>query len=591
MTISDQERSPEDAQNSPPETAAWVTWEELLLAFAVNRFGTGSWDSISSELRKRSIHLTPHHCEQKYGELKRRFNRFDENDVVMDDGCDTTTATGAIPWIEELRKLRVLELQRELRNYDLYISSLQSKVKRLTEESEKTGGDTKKNSDLGHRTNENESEKTEQPTNGTPEPEVSGDDDSDRYNQSVNGSNGNLETGVEKSENVNENGASPVDTGDEKPESPAVVPEGEEPVKNEPGGEASVSPESIAESDMLSSANELRKERNDWVPRGSSMMNEQDQSTVSIPVRSLPLVGFLVKLQKLGSVVFERRLDRQEKLRYKNLIKQHIDYETLQTRLKEGWYSDGNDKFFRDLLLLVNNTLIFFPKQSPESTAAVDLRHLILNEMITKKKPKTDSKLSTDPSDSLLLKPNLTGSIAVCRKRSSITAKVAAGSSYGEKEQTGSRNAEKLVEENPRKSRESSPLFAKKKGKSPVNDMLDTKPGKKTKLSEAEEKKQSAAKFLNRMKRSNESLISTPERGGSGSSSGGDGKKYQQRKKNFGGRQLKEQGSPAKRSVGRPPKRAAASPPLAAKFVGKRNRELVDSETLGSKQMKKRSKK
>ncbi|KAL8258658.1 hypothetical protein R6Q59_026611 [Mikania micrantha] len=121
MTKSGQDSPPDNTKtsNPAPATAAWGTWEELLLASAVNRYGTNSWDSISSELRKRSsapIHLTPHHCEQKYGELKRRFKQSDENDVEMDDGGD------AVPWLDELRNLRVLELQRELQNYDLYIS-------------------------------------------------------------------------------------------------------------------------------------------------------------------------------------------------------------------------------------------------------------------------------------------------------------------------------------------------------------------------------------------------------------------------------------------------------------------------------------
>ncbi|KAK9069210.1 hypothetical protein SSX86_013326 [Deinandra increscens subsp. villosa] len=588
MTKSDHDRAPAVAKQSPPATAAWGTWEELLLAYAVNRYGTESWASISSELQKRSsdpIHFTPHHCEQKYGELKRRFNQSDGNDdAVTDDGSETTATTTAaatataIPWLEELRNLRVLELQRELQNYDLYISSLQSKVKKLTEESEKTGGETKENSDLGHGNEETESEKADE----TAEPVVSGDEDFDRDNQSVNGSNGNLETAVEKSENENGDGnkASPVGTGGEKPE-PAVLQEGREPVKTEPGE----SPESIAESksegknsDVQSSASKSRKEANDWVPRGSIKMDDQDQSTDSIPVRSLPLVDFMQKVQKLGSVLFERRLDRQEKLRYKNLIRQHIDYDTLQTRLKEGWYSDGNHKFFRDLLLLVNNSRIFFPKQSPESTAAVDLRQLILNEMITiKKKQKTNSKPANLPPKRPTDPPKLSGSIAVCRKRSSINAKaVGSGSSSGKKEQADS---DKLIEENPKKSQDSLPLTVKKKGKSPVNETAFTKPEKKKKLTEAEEKKQSAAKFLNRMKRSNEALMKSPERGG-------DRKKEQAGKTSSRG---KEQGSPEKRNVGRPPKRLAATPPVAA-VSGKRNRESIDSERLSSKPTKKRSK-
>ncbi|XP_076904625.1 uncharacterized protein LOC143560133 [Bidens hawaiensis] len=496
----------------PSPVPAWGTWEDLLLAYAVNRYGSKNWDSISLELRKRSsvVNITPVYCEQKYEQLKLRFN--DQNDVVMD----------------ELRKLRVTELERELRNYDLYITSLQTKVKRLTEESEKTG-DWKT-------------------TDAAEDTAVSGEEnDSDRENQSVNGSNGNLEIG---NGNVNGNGGV---TENERNDVEAVLipvrdgngnvgvgPDGSEPVKSEP------------ESDLQSSASV--KSINDRVPRGTK--EDEDQSTDSVPVRSVPLVDFLHKVQKVGSVAFERRLDRQEKLRYKNLIKQHIDYETLQTRLKQGQYSDGNDKFFRDLLLLVANTRVFFPKQSLESTAADDLRRLILTEMTSKKKHKTDPKRP----DSSLLKPKLTGSIVVCRKRSSITAKQTASKGSG----SGS-NPEKLSEQTGSGSG-SFTLNNKKKGKTPVNEPEpDTKPEKKKKLTEAEEKKQSAAKFLNRMKRSNES----PDQAG---------------KKSSGERQVKEQGSPGKRSVGRPPKRAAA-PPVS----GKRNRESLDSES-GSKQTKKRSK-
>lgn len=79
---------------------------------------------------------------------------------------------------------------------------LQLKVKKLTEESEKNGGETKKKK---QRNKETRLKKAEEAKNKTPEPVVSGDEDSDRDNQLVNGLNGNLETGVEKLENENEN--------------------------------------------------------------------------------------------------------------------------------------------------------------------------------------------------------------------------------------------------------------------------------------------------------------------------------------------------------------------------------------------------
>nr|XP_043618190.1 uncharacterized protein LOC122589923 [Erigeron canadensis] len=623
--------------SSPPPQVPWGTWDELLLAYAVNRYGTKDWDSISCELQKRTpdpTHITPLHCQQKYSELNRRFNHQNQNDVVMDDDNNN------IPWLEDLRRQRVLELQTRLQNYDLKISKLQSKVKKLTEESEKP-------LDLD---NGNEPEKPEQeefPVKfSATEAVVSGEGErsdeeetvSDRDNQSVNGSNGNVNI---ETEGKPENGKEP-GTGEEKSE-----PVEDEPVKSEPGqGERTGSGEKEnvgmkENSDVQSSASKSNKEERgvDKIRRGPAASkgedeDEEDQSTDSIPVRSLPLVDFLARLQKVGSAVFDRpRLDRQEKQRYKNLIRQHIDYEILQARLKEGWYSDGNDKFFRDLLLLVNNTRVFFPKESQESTVAKDLRQLILKEMMSKKKLKTDLKLmdkqtslklanlptkrASEPPDSLLHKPILAVPMVVCRKRSSITAKAAAAASSSgvdkRKEQTDLKSSEKLDEEKretPKRSKDSFPLITKKKVKSieknPGNETPNMKPDKKKKLTEAEEKKQSAAKFLNRMKRSNNepllnTLRSTSESGGnsendgkgggetkrSGNKGGGEGKKDQVSKKNSGGRQRKE--SPAKRSVGRPPKRASARSPLSG-TLGKRNRESGDSETLVTKKTKKRSK-
>ena len=46
-----------------PEKQTWGTWEELLLACAVHRYGTESWGSVSAEHHHA---LTPHSCKQKY---------------------------------------------------------------------------------------------------------------------------------------------------------------------------------------------------------------------------------------------------------------------------------------------------------------------------------------------------------------------------------------------------------------------------------------------------------------------------------------------------------------------------------------------
>lgn len=136
----------------------------------------------------------------------------------------------------------------------------------------------------------------------------------------------------------------------------------------------------------------------------------------------------------------------QETSEYKDLIRQHVDLESIQTRLKEGWYSSFNSRFYRDLLLLFNNAILFFGKESKESTAAIELRQLVSKEM-TQTNLKFDSsaeertptpsllapssKPEPEPSsDSLLLKPKMiSGPLIVCRKRSSIAAKAQIGPS------------------------------------------------------------------------------------------------------------------------------------------------------------------
>lgn len=107
--------------------AGWGTWEELLLAFAVNRHGTAtaSWDSIASELRKRTsdsnLALTAHNCRLKYIDLKRRFVAAN-GDLDDDDARDDkSNVEESVPLLEELRKLRVAELRREVQRYDLNI--------------------------------------------------------------------------------------------------------------------------------------------------------------------------------------------------------------------------------------------------------------------------------------------------------------------------------------------------------------------------------------------------------------------------------------------------------------------------------------
>ncbi|KAA8518258.1 hypothetical protein F0562_015859 [Nyssa sinensis] len=724
---------PDDTPEREKETS-WGTWEELLLACAVNRHGTKSWDSVAIEIQKRSSTstlqhlLTPQNCKHKYHDLKRRYtNKENQNDVVSKPDDSDDVKTEIIPWLDELRKLRVAELKRELERYDLSIVSLQSKVKRLKEERDQSlrdseNGGTKSDLEKSVERERDEEEKA----NGDGEPEkaspklvagksLSGEE-SDRENQSVNESNStdpksdNIETGREEVKTEPE----PIEIGEEKPEvqtkparedscngsSDSIAKEPvRESVKVEPEGGESDSPElleSVAESkggnegakessDVQSSASLSRQKGRDKVGAGACSSGEEpeneDQSPAikEVSVKSQPFIDFLetIRSHKLGSI-FDRRLESQETPKYRSLIRQHIDLETIRVRTDEGWYLGCNSKFFRDLLLLINNAMVFFGKKSSESAAAIELQQLVLKEM-AQRNPKSDlsaddrtslppvplpPKPDPEPSDFLLLKPKISGPMIVCRKRSSIVAKASASSSGVDRkrEQAASSSgvdrkreqAASLVEEKPmldwkqpekssvkaeenritkKRSRErfaSSSKSLKKNGKNRTNttpnknpeaissqnqgkggspsEHSEPKSEKKKSTSMASVVKRSATNSSNGTKRSSSSnngplldtlksstITSKNDRAEQKKSSNGkgEGRKDPVSRRSSGGRQAKEQGSPAKRNVGRPPKRAAAPPPpsIQPAVTGKRSREGGETEAVASRQPKKRSRK
>lgn len=101
-----------------------------------------------------------------------------------------------------------------------------------------------------------------------------------------------------------------------------------------------------------------------------------------------------------------------------------MDLQTVQARLDKGVYSDCIHKFFRDLLLLFNNAIVFFRKTSPEHIAARELRALVLKEMnhnkLGKKPQPTTLKMEPKREVDSSAKSNKSSSIIVeCRKRSS----------------------------------------------------------------------------------------------------------------------------------------------------------------------------
>lgn len=510
----------------------WSTWEELLLAFAVKRHGLKDWDTVAMELQNRhrtsmpSALFTPQLCKDRYRYLRQRFKNpqlhphrnnnasaaggppggevgtanHDLSSALDSDAEDNTDVLGdaeSLPWLEELRKIRVAELKREVQRYDVSIKSLQMRVKTMEEEREKSSSENQngavKEPDLDEEMKEERSENDKKDADGDSREEaagktVSAEDENRSFNESNSTENRRCDIKIEP-----EPEREPVEL---KPDSDAKPPVGEEDSCNDSSDRHEVGKASRkrdkdgVDSDELrdsvsDSKEEGTKESSDVQSSASLMTRKRrrmgdvhgsnggggssggtDGATVVSPatapikresggsVKSEPLVGFLenIRSHKHGSV-FERRLESQKTENYGNMIRQHVDLETVQARIDDGSYTSCPTRFYVDLLLLFNNAIVFFPKSSPESVAAQELRQVVKNELNKKSttvkdslpiKTQLNNKITTvkqsspvkvqpkaepDKPDSLLAQHNKsTAPLIVCRKRSSIQAKASSSS-------------------------------------------------------------------------------------------------------------------------------------------------------------------
>ncbi|RID47406.1 hypothetical protein BRARA_I04004 [Brassica rapa] len=494
----------------------WSTWEELLLACAVHRHGVDSWDSVAAEIHKQnssSRTLTASECRHKYNDLKRRFSP--EGETVSEISW----------WLEELRKLRVDELRREVERYDQSISSLQMKVKRLEDEREKEEAEKVTESpDLVKITetvnksdvpviepNREIDESIEEIANRIGGDEIETDEKPVRED-SGRGSCGSVGKDSERGDSVREG-------NDDSPEL-----KGEEEVKET--------------SDVQSSASLPRKEES----VGHDQPDNEDQSLAvnKTLVKSRPLIEFIEMLcsHPIGSH-FSRRLESQlqETPEYERIIRQHIDFDLIRTRVDEGYYERSKTKFHRDLLLLINNAKVFYGERSPESNSATQLHELIKKQMTTLKtsnqtSPPKDEPLVTSTKEEptlLSLKTKVSVSVKACRKRSSLAVrsstepvkkktnivpttdedeneKKQVSETEEEDETTTDKDEEPIVSKKTPRGRTTTSSAKKIGTRNVVKTSLDDeqkksdqeKKGKTT--ANAVSKKQSAASFLKRMK-------------------------------------------------------------------------------------------
>ncbi|KAK6802661.1 hypothetical protein RDI58_000443 [Solanum bulbocastanum] len=83
--------------------------------------------------------------------------------------------------------------------------------------------------------------------------------------------------------------------------------------------------------------------------------------------------------------LFESRLPSQEDLYYFKQIKQHMDLQIIQNKLEQDVYSNVKiASFFRDLLLIFNNAIVYYPNETLQYSVALELRANIMGEMSKK---------------------------------------------------------------------------------------------------------------------------------------------------------------------------------------------------------------
>lgn len=334
----------------------WGTWEELILGGAVVRHGTHNWNVVALELRARTIYpymFTPEACKSKYENLQKRYS-----------GCTSL--------FEELRKRRVAELKRELEKSEDSIGSLESKLGSLKAKKELY-------SQVGYT-----SSQTESPVY-LPKTEVLESSGKDTSKDGLSAGSFTLDSGtkVEIKKEVLESCDQERDLIINKVIETSNEQRGALKKRRGKRKRKDCSKEaSFGESDNLGSTNAVN----------ASCLKETSTSDCSRIVRSCidgqdrdllsGASGDLIEIfssiaESNHALGFKHRLDSQKRAKYKKIIRQHMDFDTLRSRIASCSIKSPRE-LFRDLLLLANNALVFYSRKTREYKSALSLRNHIM---------------------------------------------------------------------------------------------------------------------------------------------------------------------------------------------------------------------
>ncbi|KAG8080101.1 hypothetical protein GUJ93_ZPchr0007g3321 [Zizania palustris] len=123
--------------------------------------------------------------------------------------------------------------------------------------------------------------------------------------------------------------------------------------------------------DINSSSKELSKDRSS----AASFTEEASNSQKSQQVQQHDTDSIQVNNTSAETLLKPLVEKKRKRARYKKMIRRHIDFRILHSKIKSGAIASTKE-LLRDMLLFVNNVLAFYPKATLEHMAAVELRNV-----------------------------------------------------------------------------------------------------------------------------------------------------------------------------------------------------------------------
>uniref|UniRef100_A0A0E0Q9Z5 Bromo domain-containing protein n=1 Tax=Oryza rufipogon TaxID=4529 RepID=A0A0E0Q9Z5_ORYRU len=338
----------------------WGTWEELVLGSAVIRHGGVAWGAVAAEVRSRSpCAFSPEECEAKFSEIQARYS-----------ACDA--------WFEELRKRRVAELRNDLKKSENFIGSLQSMIKSLSNSKHDDG-----NSEC-HTSHTESCSNNENTADNNSSSKALSKDRSSAASFTEEASNS------QKSEKVQHCDTDSIQVNNTSAET-LVKPLVEKKVCAEDGllwgsrkkravrdRRTFLMADNSCRAGENTSTSHIQTDGSSEGYAKKGLKTPNLESGVSVVEKAKPNLAEILKTISTQSdcYMLQRRLDVQRKrTRYKKMIRRHIDFRILHSKIKSGATSSTKE-LLRDILLFVNNVLAFYPKATLEHMAAIELRNI-----------------------------------------------------------------------------------------------------------------------------------------------------------------------------------------------------------------------